>query len=153
MAHFSQRQTENNDDVSQSEQIPLLNGEISKSRYTDDGDGWSTKTCNSVSCKSVLACNGVTTGVQSEENDGDVDRGTVTSQGQVVETCKARLTCHLTYVGYQSEHQMEAIMALITKDLSEPYSIYTYRYFIHNWPRLCFLVGELVFSLVLIVFV
>ncbi|EDO48600.1 predicted protein [Nematostella vectensis] len=34
---------------------------------------------------------------------------------------------------------MKAIMALITKDLSEPYSIYTYRYFIHNWPNLCFL--------------
>ncbi|KAA0202249.1 hypothetical protein HAZT_HAZT007915 [Hyalella azteca] len=34
---------------------------------------------------------------------------------------------------------MAAIMALIQKDLSEPYSIYTYRYFIHNWPHLCFL--------------
>lgn len=41
---------------------------------------------------------------------------------------------------YQNEHQMPAIMKLITKDLSEPYSIYTYRYFIHNWPHLCFLV-------------
>lgn len=48
---------------------------------------------------------------------------------------------NLTYVGYESELQMEAIMALITKDLSEPYSIYTYRYFIHNWPKLCFLVS------------
>lgn len=46
---------------------------------------------------------------------------------------------NLTYVSYESELQMEAIMALITKDLSEPYSIYTYRYFIHNWPNLCFL--------------
>nr|CAG4635487.1 EOG090X07BN [Artemia franciscana] len=34
---------------------------------------------------------------------------------------------------------MPCIMKLIQKDLSEPYSIYTYRYFIHNWPRLCFL--------------
>jgi len=34
---------------------------------------------------------------------------------------------------------MPDIMRLITKDLSEPYSIYTYRYFIHNWPKLCFL--------------
>ena len=46
----------------------------------------------------------------------------------------------IDYVGYESELQMGAIMALITKDLSEPYSIYTYRYFIHNWPNLCFLV-------------
>ncbi|KAG7466437.1 hypothetical protein MATL_G00164710 [Megalops atlanticus] len=35
--------------------------------------------------------------------------------------------------------EMPDIMRLITKDLSEPYSIYTYRYFIHNWPQLCFL--------------
>ena len=31
------------------------------------------------------------------------------------------------------------IVAMIEKDLSEPYSIFTYRYFIHNWPDLCFL--------------
>jgi len=45
------------------------------------------------------------------------------------------------YNMYESETQMESIMKLITKDLSEPYSIYTYRYFIHNWPKLCFLVS------------
>ncbi|KAI4885426.1 hypothetical protein NFI96_018053 [Prochilodus magdalenae] len=45
----------------------------------------------------------------------------------------------IEYVRYESELQMPGIMRLITKDLSEPYSIYTYRYFIHNWPRLCFL--------------
>ena len=45
------------------------------------------------------------------------------------------------YVVYESEIQMPEIMRLITKDLSEPYSIYTYRYFIHNWPKLCFLVS------------
>uniref|UniRef100_A0AAY4A925 N-alpha-acetyltransferase 30 n=1 Tax=Denticeps clupeoides TaxID=299321 RepID=A0AAY4A925_9TELE len=43
------------------------------------------------------------------------------------------------YVRYESELQMPDIIRLITKDLSEPYSIYTYRYFIHNWPQLCFL--------------
>ncbi|XP_034959467.2 N-alpha-acetyltransferase 30 [Zootoca vivipara] len=45
----------------------------------------------------------------------------------------------IQYVRYESELQMPDIMRLITKDLSEPYSIYTYRYFIHNWPQLCFL--------------
>lgn len=45
----------------------------------------------------------------------------------------------IDYREYESELQMPSIMALIQKDLSEPYSIYTYRYFIHNWPRLCFL--------------
>lgn len=47
------------------------------------------------------------------------------------------------YVSYASELQMPDIMRLIQKDLSEPYSIYTYRYFIHNWPKLCFLVSQL----------
>ena len=32
------------------------------------------------------------------------------------------------------------VMGLIEKDLSEPYSIFTYRYFINNWPSLCILV-------------
>lgn len=45
----------------------------------------------------------------------------------------------IEYVAYQSELQMPLIMKIIQKDLSEPYSIYTYRYFIHNWPNLCFL--------------
>lgn len=52
----------------------------------------------------------------------------------------AKMFEKVTYVQYQSELQMPDIMRLIQKDLSEPYSIYTYRYFIHNWPMLCFLV-------------
>jgi hypothetical protein len=51
----------------------------------------------------------------------------------------------IKYVQYKDETQMPLIMNLITKDLSEPYSIYTYRYFIHNWPYLCFLVGVFLF--------
>ena len=47
----------------------------------------------------------------------------------------------IVLVPYKSEVQMPDIIRLITKDLSEPYSIYTYRYFIHNWPQLCFLVS------------
>ncbi|KAK9883593.1 hypothetical protein WA026_001769 [Henosepilachna vigintioctopunctata] len=45
----------------------------------------------------------------------------------------------IEYVQYENELQMPLIMKIIQKDLSEPYSIYTYRYFIHNWPKLCFL--------------
>lgn len=47
----------------------------------------------------------------------------------------------IAYNNYESELQMPDIMRLIQKDLSEPYSIYTYRYFIHNWPQLCYLVS------------
>lgn len=56
----------------------------------------------------------------------------------------------IEYVNYRDETQMPDIMRLIQKDLSEPYSIYTYRYFIHNWPQLCFLVR--IFSWTLSIF-
>lgn len=55
------------------------------------------------------------------------------------------------YIVYKNELQMPCIMKLIQKDLSEPYSIYTYRYFIHNWPHLCFMArvnGECVGAIV-----
>ncbi|KAL7034577.1 hypothetical protein ACKWTF_008012 [Chironomus riparius] len=48
-------------------------------------------------------------------------------------------TIKITYKVYESELELPSIMKLIQKDLSEPYSIYTYRYFIHNWPKLCYL--------------
>lgn len=47
----------------------------------------------------------------------------------------------IVFVRYSSELQMPAIMKLIKEDLSEPYSIYTYRYFINNWPELCWMVN------------
>jgi len=45
----------------------------------------------------------------------------------------------IEYRQYRSEEEMAALMSLIDKDLSEPYSIFTYRYFINNWPQLCVL--------------
>lgn len=55
---------------------------------------------------------------------------------------KDQNSSEVVYICYESEKQMPDIMKLIQKDLSEPYSIYTYRYFIHNWPHLCFLVSR-----------
>ncbi len=54
-----------------------------------------------------------------------------------------KLPAELVYVQY--EHGLEArylpeIRALISKDLSEPYSIYVYRYFLYQWSHLCFMV-------------
>ena len=43
------------------------------------------------------------------------------------------------YVQYDGERQLQGIINLIAVDLSEPYSIFTYRYFILNWPKLCYL--------------
>lgn len=48
-------------------------------------------------------------------------------------------TIKVTFKEYENELQMPDIMRVIQRELSEPYSIYTYRYFIHNWPKLCFL--------------
>eukprot|EP00741_Cyanophora_paradoxa_P015285 tig00000194_g14754.t1 len=40
---------------------------------------------------------------------------------------------------YVDETQLPLITALISDELSEPYTIFTYRYFINQWPQLCFL--------------
>lgn len=45
-------------------------------------------------------------------------------------------------VKYEDERQLDDIMSLVDRDLSEPYSIFTYRYFLHNWPNLCFVVSS-----------
>lgn len=45
-------------------------------------------------------------------------------------------------VEYEDERQLSDIMSLVDRDLSEPYSIFTYRYFLHNWPGLCFMVRK-----------
>ncbi|KAI1609333.1 ribosomal-protein-alanine N-acetyltransferase [Exophiala viscosa] len=48
----------------------------------------------------------------------------------------------ITYVQYSLEKEPEflpQIRELISKDLSEPYSIYVYRYFLYQWAELCFM--------------
>ncbi|KAJ3160671.1 N-alpha-acetyltransferase 30 [Geranomyces michiganensis] len=55
------------------------------------------------------------------------------------QSASCRPPTRITYAPYVSELQLPAITALVEVDLSEPYSIYTYRYFLHNWPNLCFL--------------
>lgn len=49
----------------------------------------------------------------------------------------------LHYVQYElaKEHiYLDPIRQLISKDLSEPYSIYVYRYFLNQWGDLCYMV-------------
>ena len=46
----------------------------------------------------------------------------------------------LVWKQYSGEHELQLVTDLIDKELSEPYSIFTYRYFINQWPQLCFLV-------------
>jgi len=40
---------------------------------------------------------------------------------------------------YQSDEDMKIITAMMERDLSEPYSIFTYRYFLQDWPDLTWL--------------
>ena len=52
----------------------------------------------------------------------------------------------LRYMSYGTEKEspyLPAIRQLISKDLSEPYSIYVYRYFLYQWGDLCFMVSEI----------
>ena len=46
----------------------------------------------------------------------------------------------ILYESYSSEHQLEEIKVLMEVDLSEPYSIFTYRYFVNSSPNLCWIV-------------
>lgn len=53
-----------------------------------------------------------------------------------------KLLGELKYLQYEHELEKEylpSIRALISKDLSEPYSIYVYRYFLYQWGHLCFM--------------
>jgi N-alpha-acetyltransferase 30 len=46
---------------------------------------------------------------------------------------------NIIFVDYQNESQIDNVMRLVALDLSEPYSIFTYRYFLHRFPDLCIL--------------
>ncbi|KAK0648800.1 acyl-CoA N-acyltransferase [Cercophora newfieldiana] len=54
----------------------------------------------------------------------------------------AELPGELKYIQYEHSFESQylpAIRALISKDLSEPYSIYVYRYFLYQWGHLCYM--------------
>lgn len=40
---------------------------------------------------------------------------------------------------FVDEDDLPLIMSLVDEELSEPYSIFTYRYFICTWPKLCYM--------------
>ncbi|KAH9948496.1 acyl-CoA N-acyltransferase [Amylocystis lapponica] len=49
------------------------------------------------------------------------------------------MSSNIVYRQYTGESDLPPIMALVQHELSEPYVIYTYRYFLHQWPHLSFL--------------
>lgn len=57
---------------------------------------------------------------------------------------KSKVVNDLQFISYGNEKEspyLPAIRQLISKDLSEPYSIYVYRYFLYQWGDLCFMVS------------
>ncbi|KAJ5683919.1 N-alpha-acetyltransferase 30 [Penicillium maclennaniae] len=46
---------------------------------------------------------------------------------------------YVRYDGAREHEYVAGMRQLIAKDLSEPYSIYVYRYFLYQWGDLCFL--------------
>lgn len=41
---------------------------------------------------------------------------------------------------YAGEQDLPPLVDLFEADLSEPYSVFTYRYFVNTWPDLCLIV-------------
>ena len=64
--------------------------------------------------------------------------GTISNTEPAVETVKIDVN-KIEYRKYESEEHLDIIMRMIKKELSEPYPIFTYRYFVKNWPELTFL--------------
>ncbi|CAN1827015.1 N-alpha-acetyltransferase MAK3 [Linum perenne] len=69
-------------------------------------------------------------------NDGErgVEEGETTKDEKAVFDAS-----DIEYVSYAGEHHLPLIMSLVDQELSEPYSIFTYRYFVYLWPQLSFL--------------
>jgi N-alpha-acetyltransferase 30 len=67
---------------------------------------------------------------------------TTTTTTTTVTTIVTEPQSQLRYVRYEQSRENEYVPAmkqLISKGLSEPYSIYVYRYFLYQWGDLCFL--------------
>jgi N-alpha-acetyltransferase 30 len=47
------------------------------------------------------------------------------------------LAADVIYANYEDETQLATIQQMAARDLSEPYSVFTYRYFLLKWPELC----------------
>lgn len=135
--------------------------EILRALFSNDRQALSKESLNDNFSKLSINDQPASSKTPNESEETCVDSSTLPKEDQVDQPCSSHaaaaqsfaagtsslgsnLVCkvddEISVVAYENELQMPAIMQLITRDLSEPYSIYTYRYFIHNWPYLCFLV-------------
>lgn len=51
-------------------------------------------------------------------------------------------TADVVIARYTGGDQLRQIMALMSAELSEPYSIFTFRHFLEGWPHLCFVAHD-----------
>ena len=61
----------------------------------------------------------------------------VSEIGKLIQTQPVNISYIQYDISLESKY-LSQMRALISKDLSEPYSIYVYRYFLYQWPELCF---------------
>jgi hypothetical protein len=67
---------------------------------------------------------------------------TAITDGGAADDAPPGAAARVAYLPFKGEFQMAEIVALIERDLSEPYSVFTYRYFIWQWPHMCLLVRK-----------
>lgn len=58
---------------------------------------------------------------------------------QIVDKSKDIDPTKIVYKTFKTEEDLQTIVNMISVELSEPYPIYTYRYFLQKWPDLAFL--------------
>lgn len=68
------------------------------------------------------------------------DEAATPSNNSVYEPTKVDELQYVNYGDQKESQYLSAIRQLISQDLSEPYSIYVYRYFLYQWGDLCFMV-------------
>ena len=86
--------------------------------------------------------------IATKRNTLGVRHGNLRANGEVKselkeQSAKNTSLSSLRYLQYDQsmeDQYLTAIRQLISKDLSEPYSIYVYRYFLYQWGHLCFMV-------------
>jgi hypothetical protein len=81
--------------------------------------------------------------VNSTRDMAENDNGSSTADAPKKTDPKELKESDLQYIQYEpskEEQYLPAIRQLISKDLSEPYSIYVYRYFLYQWGDLCYMV-------------
>ncbi|KAH8286654.1 hypothetical protein KR018_004671 [Drosophila ironensis] len=161
----------NNSSCSSSNSNSNSNSSSSSNKLEESTEARSKSTANTATATATVTATATATKTTAAEaatatgtGSGDREKVRETEKKPVEEPQPAISADEIVYREYEAEHQMHVsspfrqdkvdtlidifkcrrqdIMRLIQAELSEPYSIYTYRYFIYNWPKLCFLAAH-----------